>query len=86
MLENDEIHNNDKLFNDEMSELDFRSAVLEIFRVLSAREDVSDDAALISSMLQLVVVATSRQTEVLEFIVGSTDAASILSLLPSRVN
>ena len=84
MSEKDEIPNAIPI--DEISELEFRTSAQEIFRVLAEREDVSDDAILIAAMLQLVAAATSRQTEALEFIIGSTDIASVLSVLPSRVN
>jgi hypothetical protein len=84
MSEKDEIPNAIPI--DEVSEPEFRASAQEIFRVLAEREGVSDDAILIAAMLQLVAATTSRQTEVLEFIIGSSDIASVLSSLPSTIN
>lgn len=70
--------------SEDVSELEFRSNAHEIFTLLADRDDVSDDTMLLAAMLQLLVAATSRQTEVMELILGSSDIASVVPMLSPK--
>jgi hypothetical protein len=70
--------------SDDVSEMEFRANANEIFTILAERENVSDDTILLAAMLQLLVSATSRQTEMMEFILGSSEATSISMFWPPR--